>query len=49
VRFLKIALALIGLGLAVVAEKLNQPVLVYVAMGCLIAAVLLRFAERRKG
>ena len=48
-RFLKIALALIGLGLAVVAEKLNQSVLIYIAMACLVAAMALRFVERRKG
>lgn len=48
-RFLKIALALIGLGLAVVGEKLDRSALVYLAMGCLAAAIVLRFAERRKG
>lgn len=48
-RFLKIALALVGLGLAVVGEKLDNRPLVYAAMVCLIASVLLRLVLRRQG
>ncbi len=48
-RFLKIALALTGLGLAVVGEKLDNRLLVYVAMGCLVAAFVLRLVTRRQG
>jgi hypothetical protein len=44
-RFLKIALALVGLGLAVAGERLNSQPLIYTAMGCLF----LRFVLHRRG
>jgi len=47
-RLLKLTLALAGLGLAVAGEALHSQPIVYAAMGCLIAAVALRFILRRK-
>jgi hypothetical protein len=48
-RFLKIALALVGLGRAVAGERLNSQPLIYTAMGCLFAALFLRFVLHRRG
>jgi hypothetical protein len=47
-RLLKITLALAGLGLAVAGEALHSSPIVYAAMGCLAAALALRFILRRK-
>ncbi|HKV74069.1 MAG TPA: hypothetical protein VJN95_06095 [Gemmatimonadales bacterium] len=48
IRLLKNTLALVGLGLAVVAERLDSKPLVWVAIGCLAAAFTLRFLARRQ-
>jgi len=47
-RLLKLTLALAGLGLAVAGEALHSSPIVYAAMGCLTAALALRFLLRPK-
>jgi len=47
-RLLKLTLALAGLGLAVAGEALHSSPIVYAAMGCLAAALALRFFLRPK-
>lgn len=47
-RFLKNALALVGLGLAVAGQRLDSSRLVYAAIGCLVAALMLRLLLRRQ-
>ena len=48
-RILKNTLALAGLGLAVIGEKLDRVSLVYAAMACLAASLVLRLMLRRQG
>ena len=48
-RILKNTLALAGLGLAVIGEKLDRQPLIYAAMACLVGALVLRLVLRRQG